>query len=192
MTLPTKIFHYSKDKIEFLRNDFINSCYEENSMKPNGFWVSIEDDEKDISWFEWCKKEEFRIENLKYKYALKLSNKANILHLKTVGEIEEFTNNYRSDLFFRSKLTYNLSINWKKVKERYDGIIISPYQWDCRLRLNTTWYYPWDCASGCLWNFNKAILKLHSIIDVEALKKKGYQEEGISMDSLLASLVLQP
>ena len=34
------------------------------------------------------------------------------------------------------------------------GIIISPYQWDCRLALESGWYYGWDCSSGCIWDIS--------------------------------------
>lgn len=43
-------------------------------------------------------------------------------------------------------------IDWVKVKPLYDGIIITPYQWRCRLDPDIFWYYSWDCASGCIWN----------------------------------------
>jgi len=190
--LPTKIFHYSKDKIKSLKKDFNASINDEYSVKPCGLWVSIEDDDEDISWFEWCKNEEFRLENLKYKYTVNISSKANILHLKTPEEIDEFTNNYVLEDFFNTTLLNSLYINWKKVKEEYDGIIISPYQWGCRFRLNTTWYYPWDCSSGCIWNTDKISIKLHSTIDVESIRPKECLEVETSTDSLLASLVLSP
>ena len=45
-------------------------------------------------------------------------------------------------------------IDWKKVKSKYQGIIIAPYQWSCRLNLDSNWYYGWDCASGCIWDLD--------------------------------------
>jgi hypothetical protein len=57
-------------------------------------------------------------------------------------------------------------IDWPKVSERYDGVVIAPYVWSLRMgdyemiegRMRKTpdsaisdWYYPWDCASGCIW-----------------------------------------
>lgn len=43
-------------------------------------------------------------------------------------------------------------IDWKKVTEEYQGIIISPYIWQRRLAPHTMWYYGWDVASGCIWD----------------------------------------
>ena len=52
-------------------------------------------------------------------------------------------------------------IDWPKVAERYDGIIIAPYQWSRRLD-GPMWYYGWDCASGCVWRA-RAVLELKSM-----------------------------
>lgn len=41
-------------------------------------------------------------------------------------------------------------IDWQAVASDHDGIIISPYNWPARHEM--IWYYPWDCASGCIWN----------------------------------------
>lgn len=55
------------------------------------------------------------------------------------------------------------AIDWQKVSRQYDGIIIAPYQWEHRL--SSDWYYPWDCASGCIWN-GKAIQTIVPIDDI--------------------------
>ncbi len=55
-------------------------------------------------------------------------------------------------LMRKFKITYQLE--WDKVKDKYQGIIIAPYQWECRLALETCWYYGWDCASGCIWDLD--------------------------------------
>lgn len=197
MKLPTKLFHYSKDKITNLKDDFDDdlklNCPEEGSSKPIGLWVSVEENEDDINWFTWCVGEDFFIDNLKHKYSVILSKDCKILHLKTTDEIHEFSFEYSENSFINNKnppYPHIFHINWSKVKEKYDGIIISPYQWDARLRSASSWYYGWDCSSGCIWNYKKINLKLNSIIDVEAIKPKAFPPEESSTDSLLASLVL--
>ena len=47
---------------------------------------------------------------------------------------------------------YCRMIQWDRVAERYQGIVITPYIWSRRLEPETHWYYPWDCASGCIWD----------------------------------------
>lgn len=190
MTLPTKLFHYSNRPIESLVPEYYDSYREVwpecGSMKPIGFWVSVEDHPEDWSWFDWCKAEEFNLESLKYKYSVKISPNFNIIHLKSVEEIKSFSLQYGViDPFGFSNIKMNLSdrkyiymINWLNVKKEYDGIIISPYQRECRFDSMCSWYYPFDCSSGCIWNL-KAIesFELDSIIDIDVLIKPCLLEE---------------
>lgn len=43
-------------------------------------------------------------------------------------------------------------IDWRRVAESYQGIVIAPYVWARRHHLASGWYYAWDCASGCIWD----------------------------------------
>ena len=195
MSLPTKLYHYSGSPIESLHDSFYVGHRlgwpEEGSMKPVGLWISVKEGEDKDSWFDWCVAEQFRLENLKHKYLIKLAKDAKILHLKTSEEIRYFSLefcandpgcNNRKAIYSRSS-DFVYSINWKKIKEKYDGIIISPYQWQCRLESLTSWYYPWDCASGCIWNLEKVSLELESIIDTTLLLERECLEEESSKDS---------
>ncbi len=166
MDLPSKLYHYSEKQIKKLKPDF----YDTNGKnwltfhKPQGLWFSVEDYEDDQNWKTWCESEEFRLENLKCKYKVKVKNTAKIIHLLTPKQIIDFGIKYigndQSDFnkhCLKSGLTphlYTYLILWKEVMKDYDGIIIAPYQWSCRLLPETTWYYGWDCSSGCIWNMN--------------------------------------
>ena len=57
-------------------------------MKPNGLWVS---DEDEFGWRSWCIEENFRLDMLTHVHEVTLSNTANILVLETPGLIREFT-----------------------------------------------------------------------------------------------------
>jgi hypothetical protein len=154
-----KLIHYSGlhlDKLEPFTYDQKEKIYH---AKPLGVWVSVEGDssEDNISWKEWCISENFQLEHFKHSYEVILKDDANVLHLKTSDEIFEFTKKYPLPLekgwySWRSKDTYQ--IDWVKVAEKYQGIIIAPYQWDCRLSIDCSWYYGWDCASGCIWDLD--------------------------------------
>lgn len=74
-----------------------------------------------------------------------LTPAANILHLQTPKELDDFTTKYRSTPHFS-----DIHLEWDRVAEEYQGILIAPYQWSRRLEL--MWYYSWDCASGCIWD----------------------------------------
>ncbi len=194
MTLPTKLFHYSRNEVEKLVPEFYEKYKqhwpEEGSMKPCGLWISVEDDPDDHNWFDWCKGEQFRLESLYHKYAVTISEDAKILHLKTVEDIISFSLEYAANDPFDfarksllSRREYIYMIAWSRVKEKYDGMIISPYQWGARMGSETAWYYPWDCSSGCIWNLDKVKLKLHSIIDIEAITDKEELEEKVEEET---------
>ena len=159
MNLPTKLFHYSSAPIKELREDF-HVEYKEIGLpysKPRGLWISIEDyGSQDINWRTWCEDQDFRLEYLKYRYAVSLKKEARILHLASVQELECFSvifQNENLSSILKNHDGYIWSIDWESLRQIYDGIFISPYQHKCRLlNPNTQWYYGWDCSSGCIWN----------------------------------------
>lgn len=116
--------------------------------KPDGLWVSVENE---YGWNEWCTSEDYALKRLKYQHKVILKKEAKILHLKSNNDILNFTKEYGSlsDDFF-----INWAVDYNSVKSKYQGIIISPYQWDCRLHPQCGWYYGWDCASGCIWDLS--------------------------------------
>lgn len=121
--------------------------------KPNGLWVSVDGSD---DWKSWCEGENFADLDQYYHYRIDLIPKANILHLKTEQQVLAFTRKYIThNPLFPAELENMASakmIDWHKVSELYHGIIIAPYQWECRLAMETHWYYGWDCASGCIWD----------------------------------------
>ncbi len=150
--LPTKLYHYSAEPLKKLRQDFHDMHWARlpRFPKPHGFWVSVEDFEKDRNWHTWCGLDKFRLEGLKYRYHVILKKKAKILYLKNDKELEEFSLKYAGNYDFAS---YIYIIKWQDLMKEYDGIIIAPYKSSCTLmNLTISWYYPWDCASGCIWN----------------------------------------
>ncbi len=149
------LIHYSSEVIPKLEKREYSQSELIWQAKPNGLWVSVEYDENipdNYNWNEWCKAQNFQIEELKYAYEIILKQDANILHLKTPEEIREFSRKYplKTRDWDAEHGTYQL--RWDVVKKEYQGIIISPYQWDCRLAVDTCWYYGWDCSSGCIWD----------------------------------------
>lgn len=157
ITIEHDIIHYTKEKIKLLKPIDFDSL-EEPLMKPEGLWVSIEDG---WGWKEWCKDSNFALDHFEYAYKIHLMNDANILHLKTAKEVFAFGEEFRCKKFpgfpddpeFKRLLEYSvLYIDWKKIAQQYQGLIIAPYQWDCRLDHKSSWYWGWDCSSGCIWD----------------------------------------
>jgi hypothetical protein len=147
-----KIIHYTDRPIESLELRDYGQEQVAWHAKPNGLWFSVEGLIDDYNWKEWCESEKFRVECLVYPYEIILHEKAKILHLKNKEELIEFTQTYilKTGCLDAEFDTYQLK--WDEVKKLYQGIIIAPYQWECRLALESSWYYGWDCASGCIWD----------------------------------------
>lgn len=112
--------------------------------KPAGLWYGI-----DSGWVEWCLSEEMDWIH-DYWYELEVDT-AGLCVLSTVGEIDDFTTRFGVQSYpgqLPNRHFYH--IDWPAVSGKYDGVEISPYQWDCRF--SYSWYYGWDCASGCIWS----------------------------------------
>lgn len=119
--------------------------------KPQGFWVS---DEDDYGWKEWCESEDFHVNGLVYAHKIELAPDANILYLRTPEQLDDFTAAYKaeSELNRLASAGYVWDIDWDQVAHEYQGIIITPYQYTRRHTKHTIWYNGWDCASGCIWD----------------------------------------
>lgn len=125
--------------------------------KPSGIWYGLSD-----SWIKWCISEQYGgiHENI---YELKL-DESQILKIGNLDEFKSFEDEFiykPEHLRFPAAFVANKfatdtmnrwlsSIDFEKVAELYSGIEIAPYQWE--KRLDSKWYYGWDCASGCIWN----------------------------------------
>jgi hypothetical protein len=135
----------------FSRTEITTKIYDKDQKpeasphgKPRGLWVS--DEAADVSWSTWVQGEELDWLTAGYWYSVSLSSRANILCLQSDRDIRNFTSAYSTESWLGA------AIDWAKVAVRFDGIVITPYVWSCRLDPKTTWYYGWDCASGCIWN----------------------------------------
>lgn len=136
------LIHYSDQPICSVQSI---EQHAEPSMKPKGLWLSVEDGE---SWLDWCKAEGFGLGRLRYRHTIELSGDAKILWLRSVTDILIFSDQY---IVERSPIWHS-GINWQPVADRWQGIIIAPYQWSCHLSDACSWYYGWDCSSGVIWD----------------------------------------
>lgn len=113
-------------------------------MKPNGLWVSIDDD-GDYGWKAWCADNTFNLDCFVWQNKITLRDPDSFLWLTSVNDLLEFQTKYGEEHSWR-----DIRINWGRVSAEYPGIMIAPYQWSTRLEM--MWYYVWDCASGCIWS----------------------------------------
>ena len=140
---PTKsltLTHYTH-----LPVDLSERCYEQEDLspgtKPIGLWVSVDGPD---DWTEWCAAESFGIGSFPYRVTLRCDHR--LLVISSLDEFDEFQKAFGRATY----LARHCGIAWAEVAERYQGIIIAPYQW--ARRYSAFWYYGWDCASGCIWD----------------------------------------
>lgn len=143
-----KLIHYAAEIV-----DSVNPCCYlqdvEFDFKPNGFWVSAETGgPEDMTWKEWCISAEHGLERLRYAHEVHLIPDANILRIGTVAEMYALMRTFRNP---QMRSEYR-AIDWVSVVSKYQGILITPYQYALRLHPAFSWYYVWDCASGCIWD----------------------------------------
>lgn len=147
---PVRLIHFA-DKPVVLGTMIARGQDEAGCMKPTGLWVS---DEDEFGWRAWCIDNDFRLDQLTHVHEVTLSNTAEICYLRTPREIVEFgrafliTHGPLGEMTARGMF---YALDWVRVIQRWGGIIITPYQWACRLEHDCFWYYGWDCASGCIW-----------------------------------------
>ena len=154
--------HYSKRAIEVFSNGLHRG---DNEHKPGGLWLS---DDFEYGWSafvldrlrsgssEWADGNEL----LRYRYDFTIDPRQldRILALQTPGDLRRFTSYYREtsprECVDDGKPGYGLHIDWSRVKAKYKGILITPYQSELSHRhgnLEFHWYR-FDCASGCIWD----------------------------------------
>ena len=142
-----KLYHFAEDEFVLDKNRKYTLREPRLPMKPTGLWLS---DETDYGWSKWCAENNFGCLKHVYKCTIKTDK---ILHLKNVPELKSFTKQYPlAEIPGLESLLSEQYIDWAKVMDEYDGILISPYQWT--VRLSIMWYYCWDVASMCVWNLD--------------------------------------
>lgn len=126
--------------------------YVSRYSKPRGFWLT---DDTEDSWLAWCLSERFNLENLTHKHEVDL-NEDRILILRSAYEVEGFSRRYQFEHWWgpdgHPRKWRDICIDWHQVAQDYAGLIITPYQWSLRMADDFCWYYPWDCASGAIWD----------------------------------------
>lgn len=147
-----------------------SSIGHEIGYKPKGFWYSVDRD-----WERWCTGDMPEWLDGTFVHDVTLGAE-NMLFIRTIPELEAFHAKFRAPLPGRPRYfgDYDYWIDWPAVAAQYDGIEIAPYQWEHRLDGPiSNWYYPWDCASGVVWN-PKGI----KVEYVGEYKKEGHCDHG--------------
>jgi hypothetical protein len=146
--------HYAKCAFTLDRSHDYRQAEPTSFGKPRGFWVSVAGES---DWPSFCRSEDFGIDRLAVEHTVTLSPDSNVLRIDDAVGMREFHDRFAVVTDFERRHPslashQRLPIDWRAVAQVCDGIIIAPYQWS--QRLDMSWYYGWDCASGCIWNLS--------------------------------------
>lgn len=143
-----RLVHYSAEQLGEIK---FTEQWLKPHFKPRGLWVSVDSCEENWRW--WCEAESFSLQSLAQVHDIALAPTANVLELSSAEGIDRFTEQFGASYDFMTPRLQRKGqvVRWAEVAQQYDGIIIAPYIWGRRLHAGTEWYYPWDCASGCIW-----------------------------------------
>lgn len=152
------------------------------ARKPVGLWLSV-----GMAWAEWCLGQKFAVERLRHCAEIVLRPER-ILRLSSAVDIDRLSESSArsvamrgsdlasileqipaSDIDFRHHVTLlgylgerpGMLLDWRRIAEAHDGIVIAPYQFSRRL---TRWYCGWNCASGCIWR-PEAVAEIRPIVE---------------------------
>lgn len=114
-----------------------------DKRKPKGLWYSTGD-----GWFKYIKYE-WQKQISDYNKIIKLNlDLSKMLIINTEEKFLAFDDEY----VYKGNELHLQGVDWEAVSKKYSGIEISPYF--SQFRLEKFWYYPWDVASGCIWDFS--------------------------------------
>lgn len=181
---PDKWIHYSSSPAQILlaNKKPLDPSF---GMKPRGLWITPEYAKH--NWYDWCMSEDFRTAELNFIHDVTFIKNANILRLDTQADIVAFTEEYGFNILEslgqRSMVGGQDAIHWDLVATKYHGILIPEYHWDLRMNHLARWYYPWDCASGCIWN----VSVIESIV-VRPGESAGYVSREFNLKEAMTKL----
>lgn len=161
-----RLFHYTEEPLAYDPARIYEQNEPRSFGKPVGFWVSVQGED---DWPSWCTDNEFHTDGLTHAHTVELAPDANVLMLDTVDAMVDFHDRFSVEdtgwlpprhTFSEEYVWKSRPIDWTPITALYDGIIIAPYQWSCRMKYD--WYYGWDASSGCIWNL-RAIAAVESV-----------------------------
>ena len=144
--MSTRILsHFSDRPLKFNPNKKYKAV--PDFFKPMGLWLSDETAGQD-SWRSWCEGEQWGLDRLKHETLFECDTRDWIV-LPNFESLLDFSKEYSTKERFSM-----LSLDWHRVSQDFKGILITPYHWKARFHPKTNWYYPWDCASACVWDLS--------------------------------------
>lgn len=141
-----ELVHFSAEPLVFDNTRTYDQPPLRGYGKPRGLWLS---DDSEHGWKQWCESEDWNLGGFEYRTPFVITTGANVLTLRNMSNLLSFDDEYGAEAGYGIR-----GIDWARVAADYDGILITPYIWEARLDGAVSWYYGWDCASGCFWNLS--------------------------------------
>jgi hypothetical protein len=138
------LIHYSDKVLErvFSRDQEAPTSYFD---KPRGLWVSVKGKR---DWLLCCTEARFQ-----YAHEIELTPTARLYRIRSARALDKFTEAFGVPPLLTGGGMRDLpAIDWPRLAKRFQGIVIAPYIWSRRMHMESSWYYRWDCASGCIWD----------------------------------------
>ena len=163
--------HYCRKKQDSTFPKACSNKPDHDGHKPGGLWVGHEESgqgwkdlalrrrkENPADWRYHPKYGDIR-NDLAFRYVFRIrpGQHSDILVIRNLAELAKFTADYgeadtRSCLAgYNSGSGFGLHVDWKKAKDDFKGILISPFHPKLKEQEKYHWY-TFDCASECFWN----------------------------------------
>lgn len=147
---------FSKKPIVLEQRVYEQSTCRSSYSKPKGFWIT--DDTSD-NWEAWCRSEEFCLDGLACRHEVDI-DMSRILLISDSLQMDSFVREWMRE--HDEPGCRDGVVDWLGLSHRHSGLIITPYMWQFRLERMYSWYYGWDCASGCVWDTSAILAVRHA------------------------------
>lgn len=185
-----KKYHFSSKPLKNIRSLSQETIGFTAYDKPNGFWYSCGDD-----WLKFLETEmPYELNSKIYVYEVDIDD-SKILKMSTASDLDAFTEKYHvkdaAKLLIPNLSYTKQTIDWDMVAKEYSGVEICPYIGSRRLQLS--WYYGWDVASGCIWNRDavKSVKLIGAIKEKRPVSESQYYH-GTTATLLPGEYILPP
>jgi hypothetical protein len=154
-----RFLHYSAEPLTVVRS-VVQEPGAMSGEKPDGLWFCAGSGED--GWKQVCESAGYDPRRLKFVAEILFKPTADIMHVIGLDGMDAFTKKYSFAAKWASG-TRRHDIDWFRVAEEFQGIIIAPYVLNRRFDAHDRWYTSWDCASGCVWDAD-AVLELKPMV----------------------------
>ena len=163
--------HYCRHEQDYSFPVILFKGTDDNEHKPGGLWVGDEESGQGWEAFalemrqknpeQWKHHPEYGDikDKLRFQYDFRIrpEQRTYILEIRSLHDLARFTEEFKEgsprSCLVETVSRFGVHIDWRRVKDIYKGILITPYQAGAREvdDVNYHWYR-FDCASGCFWD----------------------------------------